>query len=108
MKMMQNWDYKPRMSEEALRLRDRMKATTDPKELECLKRRFYDLVDTRTVCVTTAHGMVRHCFCVSDDAPDNLELLKQEYYEIYSQLPDDEYHFFVGLHRAQDFMRRVL
>lgn len=64
-----------------------------------------DITDTRKFCVVTAQKgyPVRHIFPVSADAEEHLEELKTEYYTGYARLPYDEFHFFIGLHRAQAF-----
>lgn len=93
------------LRDEAKALREKMKTATGP-ELDALKKQFYDLVDTRKFCVVTANGGVRHCFQVANNAEAHLDQLKKEYYRSgpYSKLPDDEFHFFVGFHHAQEFM----
>lgn len=75
-------------------------------ELEALSERFLDLVDTRRFCVVVNSMGVRHCFPVTEDAQEHLKDLKKEYYSEYTESPDDEFHLFIGLHRAQRFMER--
>ena len=88
---------------EAAAMRAKMQKLSGP-ELAALKERFLDLVDTRRFCVVVNSMGVRHCFPVTEDAQERLEDLKKEYYSDYTEITDDEFHFFIGLHRAQKFM----
>lgn len=75
------------------------------KKKHDLLMKIYEIIDKRTFCVVTnsQYKVVRHIMQVIDNASDYLPLLKQEYYEIYSELDGDEFHFFTGLQNAQNF-----
>ena len=75
------------------------------KKKHDLLMKIYEIMDKRIFCVVTnsQYKVVRHIMQVTDNAPDDLQLLKQEYYEIYAVLDGDEFHFFTGLQKAQNF-----
>lgn len=75
------------------------------KKKHDLLMKIYEIMDKRTFCVVTnsQYKVVRHIMQVTDNASDNLPLLKKEYYEIYAVLDGDEFHFFTGLQNAQNF-----
>lgn len=98
--------------DECSKVRDFSCSEADAKQCNEKKRellsRILDITDTRTVCVVVGGRseripITRHIFRVSEDAENRLEELKAEYYDDYAQLPDDEFHFFRGLHRAQAY-----
>lgn len=93
------------VQKEAAAMQAKMRKLSGP-ELAAIKERFLDLVDTRRFCVVVNSMGVRHCFPVTEDAQEHLEDLKKEYYSNYTEISDDEFHFFIGLHRAQKFMER--
>lgn len=66
-----------------------------------------DICDTRLFCVVTSNEHVRHIFRVAEDAVNRLEELKEEYYETFTKLPDDNFIFFRGLHRAQAYAEKI-
>ena len=67
-----------------------------------------DICDTRLFCVVTGNEHVRHIFRVEEEAVNRLEELKEEYYETYTKLPDDNFCFFRGLHRAQAYAEKFV
>lgn len=75
------------------------------KKKHDLLMKIYEIMNKITFCVVTnsQYKVVRHIMQVTDNASDNLPLLKQEYYEIYAVLDGDEFHFFTGLQNAQNF-----
>ena len=77
-----------------------------PKKREILNA-MLDISDTRFFCVVTSRSegilLVRHIFRVKELAVNCLKELKAEYYEKYAKLPDDNFCFFKGLHRAQAY-----
>ena len=48
------------------------------------------------------------CGAVEEEAVNRLEELKEEYYETYTKLPDDNFCFFRGLHRAQAYAEKFV
>ncbi len=74
------------------------------KKDEILKK-MLDICDDRVFCVVTNESLpcVRHIFRVDEQAENHLEEIKEEYYKTYAKIPDDNFWFFRGLHRAQDY-----
>lgn len=86
------------------------KACKEKKD-EILKK-MLDISDTCLFCVVTNNNehipCVRHIFRVEEEAVNRLEELKEEYYETYTKLPDDNFCFFRGLHRAQAYAEKFV
>lgn len=78
----------------------------DLEKRKLLKKRFYDIVDTRLFCVVfNCHdNAVRNIIRVTDDAESHLEEFKHEYYMDYNEEPTDRFYFCRGFHRASDFV----
>lgn len=81
------------------------------KKNEILKM-MLDISDIRLFCVVTNKNehipCVRHIFRVEEQALSRFEELKEEYYETYAKLPDDNFCFFRGLHRAQAYAEEFM
>ena len=72
-----------------------------------LMKEMLDISDIRLFCVVTYDDegvqRVRHLFRVEEQSLRYPHQLREEYYSIYSRLPDDRFHFFRGYHRAKEF-----
>ena len=97
------------MTDEAKCLKTQYLNKDNEEERQKILNRMLDITDTRTFCdvVSKEDGIpcVRHIFRVTEDAEKHLDLLKEEYNDDYSQLSTDEFFFFTGFHRAEEFSR---
>lgn len=96
-----------KLKQEYLKNKDNM-STAERKEF---LRQIWDITDTRKFCVVTTKkdgiAYVRHIIRVTDNAELKLNELKAEYYKDYSKYPTDEFHFFIGLHKANEYQESI-